>query len=225
MDTPLEVEVWGDFACYTRPELKAERVSAPVMTPSAARGVLESIFWKPEFAWRVREIHVLRPRGQSVQADEVEEMDATTFYKHFAIMRNEVDRRATTTPISITESRIQRHTLALRDVAYLIRADVVLKPHTTDDAAKYRAQFRKRVEKGQCFARPYLGCREFACDFAQPDQTTEQRRIRHNKPIDLGVMLFDVLRLSDRSIPLFFGAELINGILKVPDELYERTAL
>jgi len=221
---PLEVEVWGDFACFTRPELKAERVSAPVMTPSAARGILESIFWKPEFAWRVREIHVLRPRGQNAIREEQEEMDAQTFYKHFAIMRNEVDRRATTTPISITESRIQRHTLALRDVAYLICADVVLKPHATDDVAKYRAQFRKRVQKGQCFARPYLGCREFSCDFAEPDKDTEQRRIRHSQPIDLGIMLFDVLRQSDRNIPLFFGAELIDGVLVVPDEIYERTA-
>jgi CRISPR-associated protein Cas5d len=215
---PVEVEVWGEFACFTRPELKAERMSYTMMTPSAARGILESIFWKPEFSWRVREIHVLHPRNTIKQ----DESDATNFYRHFAIMRNEVDRKATGTPISITDSRVQRHTLALRDVAYLIRADVVLNAHTDADVAKYREQFRRRVNQGQCFARPYLGCREFACDFAPPDVMTAKRRIRHKEPIDLGVMLFDVLRTEAGNIPLFFGAEMRDGVLMIPDALYGR---
>src|SRR6266566_682904 len=131
----VSVKVWGAFACFTRPELKAERVSYPVMTPSAARGVLEAVFWKPEFAWRVREIWVLKE------------------IRRFSVLRNEVNHREWKT--------MQRHTLALRDVAYLIRADIAVKPGVGEDPAKYRDQFRRRAERGQCYHRPYLGCREF----------------------------------------------------------------
>ncbi len=154
-DAPLEIKVWGDFACFTRPEMKAERVSYPVMTPSAARGILEAIFWKPEFSWRIREIHVL---------NEV---------RHFSILRNEVNDKmsysAAKNRLEKGDSyfaedhrhRAQRHTLALRDVAYLIKADVHPRHDVREDPAKYRDQFRRRVTKGQCFHTPYLGCREF----------------------------------------------------------------
>src|SRR5713226_8066404 len=131
----LEVKVWGVLACFTRPEMKVERVSYEVITPSAARGVLEAIFWKPEFAWQVREIWVLRP------------------IRHFSILRNEVKSKAVVSTARgwaeegggyfAEDDRAQRHTLALRDVAYLIKADIVLKPHATDDIAKYRDQFRR----------------------------------------------------------------------------------
>src|SRR5437016_4131489 len=152
---PVEVRVWGDWACFTRPELKAERVSYPMMTPSAARGVLEAIFWKPEFRWAVRQIHVLRPRSET-------DTWGTSFYRHFSIMRNEIGKRATGDPISLGDEgvRQQRHTLALRDVAYLIRADVKVRPGVSEDSAKYRDQFQRRVRRGQCYHRPYLGCRE-----------------------------------------------------------------
>lgn len=227
---PVEVQVWGDWACFTRPELKAERVSYPTMTPSAARGVLESIFWKPEFSWRIREIHVLRhPTSAHLRAEgrimieQNADDDMQAFYRHFSLMRNEVDRRATGTPISITDCRVQRHTLALRDVAYLIRADVALRSNTEADPAKYRDQFRRRVQQGKCHSRPYLGCREFACDFAPPDDTVDKRKIRHSEAIDLGLMLFDVLRSDNgECVPLFFQAELKDGVLHVPDVLYGR---
>ena len=196
----LEIKVWGPMACWTRPENKVERVSYPVPTPSAARGVLEAIFWKPEFAYRVREIHVLNP------------------VQFASILRNEVDGKAGAPDgISITERRQQRHTLLLRDVAYLIKADVVLKNHATEDAAKYRDQFRRRVERGQCFHRPALGCREFAADFAAPDGT--------ETPIDrtqaLGMMLFDIAFGPSSATPLFFDARLDGGVLRVPDSLYD----
>src|SRR5437773_1934793 len=114
---PLEVKVWGDYACFTRPEMKVERVSYTVMTPSAARGVLEAIFWKPEFSWRVREIEVLKP------------------IRYFSILRNEVQRRASgrsAEPFYADEDRTQRHTLGLRDVAYVIRADVAVRAHCSE---------------------------------------------------------------------------------------------
>jgi CRISPR-associated protein Cas5d len=203
----LEVKVWGEFACFTRPEMKVERVSYPVMTPSAGRGVLEAIFWKPEISWQVREIWVLKP------------------IRHFSILRNEVSNKMAVSTAKgwvqkgggyfADKDRAQRHTLALKDVAYIIKADVVVKPHVNDDAAKYRDQFRRRVNNGQCHHTPYLGCREFSASFGPPEPD--------DKPIDhsdnLGRMLFDLDYANDKSgrgTPRFFSAQLENGILKIP---------
>ncbi len=249
---PLQVKVWGDFACFTRPDMKVERVSYPVMTPSAARGMLEAIFWKPEFAWRVREIHVLNP------------------IRHFSILRNEVNKVATVKKsgegdfyADDSKNREQRHTLALRDVASIIHADIQLRDHATADVAKYRDQFRRRVKHGKCFARPYLGCREFSARFAEPDGSES---VREDLSDDLGLMLFDQIYREDEggtmqfrrhdkpidnpaqyepqsdeewdalplktghpgarvvkgtAIPRYFRAELEEGILVVPQELYE----
>jgi len=150
--SPLSVRVWGDFACWTMPELKVERVTYPVMTPTGARGVLEAIFWKPEFIWDVRQIDVINP------------------IRYLSFTRNEVRQRASTRvdAIDIVEARTQRHAVILRDVAYVIHADIVLRSHATDDAAKYRDQFRRRVERGACAHRPYLGTREFSAFFGPP---------------------------------------------------------
>ncbi len=227
---PLEVKVWGEFACFTRPEMKAERVSYPVMTPSAARGVLEAIFWKPEFSWQVREIWVLNP------------------IRHFSILRNEVNSKAVVSTAAgwaengggyfAEEDRAQRHTLALRDVAYLIKAGIVLRTHATEDIAKYRDQFRRRVNRGQCYNRPYLGCREFAAAFCPPDGT--EGAIDYDD--ELGLILFDQVFQPDddgpvqfkvhnqkgehpvcgKATPKFFRAKLQGGILKVPCELYRK---
>ena len=205
--SPLEIKVWSQLACFTRPEAKAERVSYPVMTPSAARGVLEAIFWHKPMQWRVREIHVLKP------------------IRHASIMRNEVNSKATSRSggLSITDERTQRHTLALYDVAYLIRADVWLPPKLEIDPAKYRDQFRRRLAKGQCFHRPYLGCREFAAQFSEPD--AGDRAI--NLSMALGLMLFDIAyRKPDPdgkpgpNVPIFWDAALEAGVLRVPDVLY-----
>ncbi|MDN5361718.1 MAG: CRISPR-associated protein Cas5d [Moorella sp. (in: firmicutes)] len=210
----LAVKVWGDLACFTRPEMKVERVSYPVMTPSAARGILEAIFWKPEFHWQVRQIEVLQP------------------IRYFSILRNEVKNKMAVSTARgwakngdgyyADEDRAQRHTLALRDVAYIIRAEQVLSPHARDiHPAKYRDQFRRRVERGQCHHRPCLGCREFAAQFAPVNAA--DRPVRHSE--NLGRMLFDLRYNSDESggIPVFFDARLEGGILKVPQELYLET--
>lgn len=207
-DVPLEVAVFGDFACFTRPELKVERVTYPVMTPSAARGVLEAIFWKPAFRWRIREIHVLRP------------------IRYFSILRNEVnsvavERSARSWGSSgggffASDSRAQRNTLALRDVGYLIKADVVLRPGVDDDPAKYRGQFRRRVARGQCFAQPYLGCREFTAAFEEPTPDTSPVELS----MDLGRMLHDIsfaAGTTGKGTPRFFPAQLEAGILRVPE--------
>ncbi|HLW00258.1 MAG TPA: type I-C CRISPR-associated protein Cas5c [Ktedonobacterales bacterium] len=210
---PVEVKVWGDLACFTRPEMKVERASYPVMTPSAARGVLEAIFWKPEFQWEVREIRVLRP------------------IRYFSMLRNEVKSRASYRRAQqrikggegyfADEDRTQRHTLALRDVAYIITADVALRPGVNEEATKFRDQFRRRVEHGQCYIVPYLGCREFAAHFAEPDGKEQPLDLTE----DLGLMLFDLKYQgagSSRGEPYFFMARLEHGILRVPPALYPR---
>ncbi len=206
---PLKVKVWGEMACFTRPEMKVERVTYPVMTPSAARGILEAIFWKPEFQWRVREIWVLNP------------------IRHISLMRNEINSRQTHRAQWIEEGggyyadedRAQRHTLALRDVAYVILADVNPIEPGEAEQAKYRDQFRRRVQRGQCLHRPYLGCREFAAYFTEPDGT--------EKPLqdltdDLGLMLGDLdYNPNGTGTPRFFHARLEGGVLRVPeDEVY-----
>jgi CRISPR-associated protein Cas5d len=193
--------------------MKVERVSYPVMTPSAARGILESIFWKPEFSWQVREIWVLNP------------------IRHFSIQRNEVMDKVPVSTIQrwavngeafyAEDSRAQRHTLALRDVAYLIKADVVLRPHANEDIAKYRDIFRRRLNKGQCYRTPYLGCREFSGYFASPDGSEHPIE----KTDELGLMLFDLDFKKDSSgfaTPRFFHARLDGGVLKVPANLYRQ---
>jgi len=205
----LAVRVWGDFACFTRPEMKVERVTYAVPTPSAARGVLEAIFWKPEFTWRVEEIWVLNP------------------IRYFSILRNEVTGRASERTAAswqknggsgydASANRAQRHTLALRDVAYVVKARIGVKPGIDADVAKYRDQFRRRVQNGRCFAMPYLGCREFSAAFAPVDGT--------EKPIDvtddIGAMLYDLDYNPDgsgRGTPRFFDARVADGIMRVPD--------
>lgn len=217
---PLAVKVWGPLACFTRPEAKVERVSYPVITPSAARGILESIFWKPEIEWRIREIHVLKP------------------IRYLNLARNEItDKISPRTVIKwaqdgvgayfADEHRALRYTRCLRDVAYVIYADPVLKPHADADVAKYRDQFRRRVERGQCFQTPYLGCREYVAYFAPPDTTDLPAPI----DMEIGPMVFDLAFERDAdglptgaATPIFFDARLQKGILRIPDELYERRA-
>lgn len=208
---PLEVRVWGELACFTRPEMKVERVSYPVMTPSAARGVLEAIFWKPEFRWLVREIWVLEP------------------IRFFSILRNEVNSRASVQAARswgpgegyyAEEDRAQRHTLALRDVAYVIRADVEVRAGVDDDPAKYRDQFRRRVERGASAYSPYLGARECIASFGV--RRDDDSPIAESQ--DLGRMLFDLAyerNGSGRGTPRFFDAELRHGVLRVPDAMHE----
>ena len=210
-DSTVAVKVWSDFALFTRPEMKVERVSYPVMTPSAARGVLEAIFWQPEFAWRVREIHILKP------------------IRWFSILRNEVARRVAKSPAPLLEDyadapdlRTQRHAVILRDVAYVIIATMHLRPHATDPLAKYRAIFRRRVARGQCFQRPYMGCREFAAQFGPP--RAQDRPIPTH--LELGTMLFDMRfarRPEEDTVPLFFQAIVRDGVVRVPQNLYQRT--
>jgi CRISPR-associated protein Cas5d len=189
--------------------MKAERVSYPLMTPSAARGVCEAIFWRPAISWDIQEIKVLNP------------------IRYTSFIRNEVNDAASERSARSWETngggyfandsknRAQRHTLALRDVAYVIRAQLWLQPGVTDDIAKFRDQFRRRVRQGRCFTTPYLGCREFAAFFAEPDGSEQPI----DRSEDLGHMLLDLDFAADGSgdgTPIFFDARLDHGVLRVP---------
>ncbi len=213
MHPPLQIKVWGDFACFTRPEMKAERVSYDVMTPSAARGLLEAIFWKPEFDWRVRSIHVLKPIQRiSVRRTEVNSKISERTVRGWA-------EKEPTGAYYCNDDHTQRNTLALRNVEYLVKADVELKSDCREQSAKYRDQFRRRVARGQYFHHPYLGCREFAASFSEPDGS--ERAIDMTE--DLGRMLFDLDYSdpkSDVRTPTFFNARLEQGVLHIPYSLY-----
>ena len=238
----LELKVWSDYACFTRPENKAERVSYDVMTPSAARGVLEAVFWKPEFEWRVRQIVVLKPvQRRSLLRNEVNTLASERSARGWAKDGGGFDAE---------DDRSQRHALILRDVCYVIRADMVLRPHASDPLAKYEAMFQRRAEKGQAFAQPYLGNREFTAFFSPPNGNEQPADVvrqlggeyaERAGQLSLGRMLFDLDfregkkgRLKYRqhdalggswvdgnATPRFFDAVLTEkGVLDVPRHLY-----
>lgn len=202
----LVVEVAGPLACFTRPELKVERVSYPVMTPSAAVGVLESIFWKPEFRYVITAIEVLKDiQWLSIRRNEVKSVISPA---EVSALRKDPRRR-----YDVETDRDQRCTTALRDVAYRIRAQVMVAPHANAPEEKYRDQFRRRVERGSCFSQPFLGCREFSADFRPPSPDL--------KPIprteELGVMLHSIERPTEGGERYrWFRARLENGVMAVP---------
>jgi CRISPR-associated protein Cas5d len=225
---PLSVRVRAPLACFTRPELKAERFSYQVMTPSAARGVLEAVLWKPAMRWRVERIKVLAPIAfTSFRRNEVANVAV-------APSRATVTQGGEYGSLLIEDSRQQRNTVALRDVDYVVEARIELTDRAgpDDSKAKFIAMFQRRVENGQAFHQPYLGCREFVADVLPVDESTpppiEETR-------DLGLMLWDIdfrpvagkakSSVSWRSgneivrghaRPIFFAAKLINGVMDVP---------
>lgn len=197
---PVVVQVWGDGALFTRPELKVERVSYPVMTPSAAVGVLDSIFWKPEFTWQVVAIEVLKEIKQFTQRRN-ETTDLASLAEA-ASGRRRLDTAA---------HRVQRNAVCLRDVAYRIHAHVALRTNATKPEAAYRDQFRRRVSRGSCFTQPYLGTREFTAFFGDPDDS-ETWKITE----DLGIMLHSVDHSTVPPSFSWFDARLDHGVLYVP---------
>ena len=209
------LEVKGDFACFTRPEMKVERVSYDVITPSAARAIFEAIFWKPAIRWQITQIDVLNPiQWISVRRNEVGKVATTPTAKHM----NGENRDAM--GLYIEEERQQRAGLFLRDVRYRLHADLHFDESKDPEAqyGKYAAMFERRASQGQCFNQPYLGTREFSCEFRliQPEQLShEQAPLQEDK--NLGWMLYD-MDYSDKNSPQprFFNAALHQGIVHVP---------
>ncbi|MER0215929.1 MAG: type I-C CRISPR-associated protein Cas5 [Nitrosomonas sp.] len=207
------LEVSGDFACFTRPEMKVERVSYDVMTPSSARAVFESILWKPAIRWHIDKIEVLKPiRWVSVRRNEVGVVISVRN------AQEAMNKGTGSLGLNIEDERQQRAGLFLRDVAYRIHAHFELQPDAGENnmPAKFLDMFERRAEKGQCVNQPYLGCREFACDFRLIDLVQEQLNpVKETR--DLGWMLYDMdySNAADPQ-PRFFRATLENGILNIP---------
>ena len=207
--TSFCLEVSGDFACFTRPEMKVERVSYDVITPSAARSVFEAILWKPAIRWEVRRIEVLKPiRWVSVRRNEV--ASKVSVRNAQTAMNTGQGNLA----LYIEEDRQQRAGLFLRDVAYRIHAELVpVGDDARNNPAKYREMFQRRAEKGQCVNQPYLGCREFAARFRLVDQP-EDGAPAIDETRDLGWMLFDMdfTAVGDPK-PQFFRADMQHGVI------------
>ncbi|MEW6219377.1 MAG: type I-C CRISPR-associated protein Cas5c [Thermodesulfobacteriota bacterium] len=207
----VKVKVWGEYACFTRPEMKVERVSYDVMTPSAARGILEAIHWKPAIRWVVERIHVLNPiRFDTVRRNELESKIPA------GNVRKAMRGGAAPLRVLIEDDRQQRASLLLRNVAYLIEArfELTSKAGAEDNAGKHLDIFNRRVAKGQCFNQPYLGCREFSAFFAPAAEPLPASVHRGEK--DLGWMLHDIDFAAGME-PRFFRATMVDGIITVPE--------
>ncbi len=214
-DKEFCLEVWGPMACFTRPELKVERVSYDVITPSAARAIFEAIFWKPAIHWQVTKIEVLNP------------------IKWTSVRRNEVGAVASRSPIYIEEKRQQKNSLLLQDVRYRLWAKLQFIPqkkrkaqsdvfdnveHNDENPAKYNAMFERRASKGQCFNQPYLGTREFSASFRLVNPETDTLDAPVSESRDLGIMLYDMDFETDLKNPpaMFYRAKMENGVIIVP---------
>ena len=225
----VKVRVKGDYACFTQPALKVERMSYPCMTPSAARGVLECILWKPEFQWIVRSIKILKP------------------IKFASFKRNEITSIQGTNPIDVVavdsngkpQNRTQRNSIVLKDVEYIIEASIHMPEQSIQNVrerdkqdgrnpctpiVKYRDMFMRRLMKGQCWHQPYLGTREFSCDFFPVEPEDEQRADELNLTYPIGSMLFDVWYDKDHNAtPVYMhNAIVLNSTLVCPNDLNEK---
>ena len=204
----LKMRAKGMFACFSRPELKVERVSYSVPTPSAVCGIYSAIMWKPAIRWHVHKIHVCKP------------------IQFVAFRRNEVNKVASapsektiksggTAPLYFAdEDRAQRNTVALYDVDYVFESFFTLTKEAgdADNVPKFIDMFSRRLEKGQCFTTPYLGCREFSAEFSPAEETISP--VNDNR--DLGLMLWGISFTSSGNKAHFFNAKLENGTLCVP---------
>ncbi len=208
----VKIEVWGDYACFSIPSLKVERVTYDVMTPSAARGIIEAVYWHPGLRWKIDRIYVLSP------------------IKTTSIMRNELKskisaRNAKTAMtggkgdlyLSASSDRNQRTSTVLVDVHYVIEAHFEMTPNAnpSDNPGKFQDIIRRRLHRGQCFHNPYLGCREFSAKFREYEGN-EIKTI--DLTDDLGYMLYDMNYENPEDIrPQFFRAKIKNGVLDLTD--------
>lgn len=210
----IRVEVWGDYALFSRPEMKVERVSYDVITPSAARGLLESIYWHPGLSWKIDRIYVCNPiRFTNIRRNEVKDVASGSSVK--SVMKSGKGEIY----IAISESIQQRAAMVLKDVRYVIEAhfDMTDNAAASDNPGKFQDIMKRRLERGQFYSMPYMGTREFPAHFkpcgevpACPDELKGTR--------DLGWMLLD-MDYADRSDiqPRFFRATMTDGVIDVPE--------
>ena len=213
----IKVDIWGDFALFTRPEMKVERVSYNMITPSAARNILDAIMWHPGMKWVIRSIQICNPvRFISVRRNEITEIGSAKNIKESLHGK----RSMSSLYISRKEVRTQRSSRLLRDVRYIIEADIELtnEAHEDDSLGKFYGMAARRIEKGQCFRNPYLGCKEFGCHFQPYDESEPiECPVELEGFVDMGYVLFDMDCSDAKNIhPLFFHAVLKDGKLRVP---------
>lgn len=211
---PIRIEVWGDHACFTRPEMKVERVSYDMITPSAARGLIESIYWHPGIRWVVDSIHALNPiQFTSIRRNEVKSTISARSAKTV------MERGRGELYLATSQDIQQRASLLLRNVRYVIEAHFDIIPEKIaagDNPGKFQDIVTRRIAKGQFYHQPCFGCREFPANFKHcqeippcPDELRGER--------DLGFMLYDMDYTDPEDIrPLFFRAVLHDGVLHVP---------
>ena len=211
----IRVEVWGEYACFTRPEMKAERVSYDMMTPSAARGILEAVYWHPGLVWRIDRIHVLSPiRFTNIRRNEVK---SVVQKQNVLSVMNGAQKDLY---ISTAQDIQQRAAMVLRDVHYVIEAHFDLTDQATpgDNAGKFQDIMKRRLEKGQCYHQPYLGTREFPAKFRRYEPASVPTECSLLGERDLGYMLYDMDYSDPGNIqPIFFRAVLKNGVLDLRD--------
>ena len=217
----------GRYACFTRPEMKVERVSYDVMTPSAARGILEAIYWKPAIRWAVERIHVLSPiRFANIRRNELGAPGPSGVKISLEKAKQAMKDLVTPIEVIVEDKRQQRAAMVLKDVDYVIEAtfeitDLAGKPDSRGvvdpqdrESGKHYEMFRRRSETGQCFHQPYLGTREFPASFAWIDKS-EIQTSPHRGERDLGWMLYDI-DFEKGMEPVFFHAFMRDGVVKVP---------
>jgi CRISPR-associated protein Cas5d len=231
------LEVWGDLACFTRPEMKVERFSYPVITPSAARGIFDAIYWdgirekqgketvmRPYFHWQVTRIELLKiPRYIALRRNEVKGRvpGAATLNKWISGQDQAEPLWADGT--DETTGRTQRQTMALKNVRYRLTAKIVPKPVFSQDYGKFNACFERRAKQGKCFQQPYFGCREFPAFFEYVESPDAKVQSPAAMDQHLGFMLYDVFDLrketvkdTDKPFITLFDAHIRNGVLEVP---------
>jgi len=209
----VKLKVWGDYACFTRPEMKVERVSYDVITPSAARGILEAIYWKPAICWKIDRIHVLN----LIKFDNIRRNE-----RPGKISANKVKTALKGGDVTLyqdsTEETVQRASLVLRDVCYVIEAhfEITKLAGSDDTIEKHYNIALRRMRKGQCFHNPYFGCREFPVQFELIEGENPESYYCGEKggEKDLGFMLYDI-DFSDEMKAVFFRASMVNGVIDV----------
>ncbi len=209
----IQVEVWGEYACFSRCEMKTERVSYDCMTPSAARGLLESIYWHPGLRWRIDRIHVCSPiRFTNIRRNEVKDKINARSVKPV------MERGAGELYLAAPESIQQRAAMVLRDVHYVIDAhfEMTDKAASSDNPGKFQDIIKRRLERGQCYSMPYFGTREFPAQFCRCTELPPCPKELEGRR-DLGWMLLDMdYSEPENIVPRFFRAELADGVLVVP---------
>lgn len=212
MSYGIKMEVWGDYALFSRPELKVERVSYDVMTPSAARGILEAVFWKPAIRYVIDKIHIVNPiRFTNIRRNEVKEKVKTN--EMFAAMKE--PRKAGPIYLDADAQTVQRSSMVLQNVRYIIELhfEMTEKAGEQDSEEKFYAMLCRRLRSGQCYHTPYFGCREFPVNFKLYEEEHLPPLLQTGEK-ELGLMLYD-MDYSDMKniIPTFFRATVKNGTM------------